>query len=123
MPTAFMVVIAQSAELDKFIFFSYFMKIKIRKEDMPICKKCDSSFPSTMVIEGKLRVLTNRVYCLTCSPFGKHNTRKLVISKTDLVCSSCNRTYIFDSLSGCTKKLCNSCIVWTHFDIKIINDR
>jgi len=31
-----------------------------------------------MVIDGKKRFLANRRYCLVCSPFGKHNTRKLV---------------------------------------------
>src|SRR5262249_39229055 len=34
------------------------------------------------VIEGKFRNLSNRRYCLDCSPFGEHNTRTLHLSKT-----------------------------------------
>lgn len=30
-----------------------------------------------MIIDGKLRHLQHRKYCVECSPFGTHNTRKL----------------------------------------------
>lgn len=45
-----------------------------------ICKKCNNSFPSRMIIDGKERVLNSRKYCLECSPFGKHNTKKMDLS-------------------------------------------
>jgi 5-methylcytosine-specific restriction endonuclease McrA len=32
------------------------------------------AFSSTMVIDGKLRVLSSRRFCTSCSPFGAHNT-------------------------------------------------
>lgn len=44
---------------------------------MPICKLCNNKFPKKIVIDGKFRNLQNRKYCLTCSPFGCGNTKKL----------------------------------------------
>jgi hypothetical protein len=41
------------------------------------CKKCSGEIPRTIVIEGKKRNLQTRKYCLTCSPFGKHNTAQI----------------------------------------------
>ena len=41
------------------------------------CAICKVTIPNWKVIEGKNRNLQNRKYCLTCSPFGKHNTMKL----------------------------------------------
>ena len=40
-----------------------------------ICQNCGNSFPVSMVIEGKRRNFQNRLYCLDCSPFRKHNTK------------------------------------------------
>lgn len=42
-----------------------------------VCQLCQAHFPVRAVIDGKRRVLANRKYCLTCSPFGKHNTRPI----------------------------------------------
>ena len=44
---------------------------------MPICIRCNEKFPTMMKIDNKYRNLCNRKYCLTCSPFGQHNTKKL----------------------------------------------
>ena len=44
---------------------------------MPICQKCTSPFPNRLVIEGQMKNLGSRKYCLTCSPWGQHNTRTL----------------------------------------------
>lgn len=41
------------------------------------CKKCGNKFCSSVVIDGKKRNLSNRKYCLDCSPFGLHNTRQI----------------------------------------------
>jgi len=43
---------------------------------MKLCVKCKGKVPSTCVIEGKRRNFSHRKFCLTCSPFGGHNTRK-----------------------------------------------
>jgi hypothetical protein len=44
---------------------------------MPTCVNCGGTFPNTTIIDGKTRVLNRRRYCLTCSPFGRHNTRRI----------------------------------------------
>lgn len=44
---------------------------------MATCRKCPNNIPSSILIEGKRRILSNRKYCLTCSPWGQHNTRIL----------------------------------------------
>lgn len=44
---------------------------------MITCKKCGDEFSSRVNIDGKARVLSSRKYCLVCSPFGQHNTRKI----------------------------------------------
>lgn len=40
------------------------------------CESCGQEFPSKVLIDGKLRSLQRRRFCLTCSPFGLHNTSK-----------------------------------------------
>ena len=41
---------------------------------MRICESCGQSFSTKIEIDGKTRNLQRRRYCLTCSPFGAHNT-------------------------------------------------
>lgn len=66
---------------------------------MPTCNKCQDHFPHCVTIEGKKKNLSNRKYCLSCSPFGLHNTRKLDcnsiigITKQIRVCSRCKKNY------------------------------
>lgn len=40
------------------------------------CASCGGLFAGRMVIEGRLRYLYRRRFCLSCSPFGIHNTSK-----------------------------------------------
>lgn len=88
---------------------------------MPICKECDESFPNKIKIDGKMRTLSSRKYCLECSPFGLHNTRPIHKNSKraqrtkpeELKCSICGRIYIYDykNKKGHTKIKCNSCLV------------
>lgn len=50
---------------------------------MPKCLKCDLKFPNRLLINGNVKNLQNRRFCLSCSPWGKHNTRD--ISNTDFI--------------------------------------
>jgi hypothetical protein len=44
---------------------------------VPLCENCGARFPFWLRIDGITRNLSNRRYCLGCSPFGLHNTRQL----------------------------------------------
>ena len=63
---------------------------------MPICKKCNAIFPSRLVIDGKIRNLGTRSFCLQCSPFREHNTRNLdalkIATSEYKTCKRCNQS-------------------------------
>ena len=71
------------------------------------------------MIEGKKHILSNRKYCLDCSPFGGHNTRKLhgqeaiLLPTVSTICIVCGRTYQYHhaGTSSHSKTKCNSCTV------------
>src|SRR4051812_20611881 len=80
---------------------------------MPVCKACQIRFPLKKIIDGKRRNLAGRSYCLTCSPFGQHNTSKIEISgKRIYTCASCNKEYSKDrnrDRIGQTYTFCSTC--------------
>lgn len=73
---------------------------------MPVCKQCDSYFPHRVMVDGKIRIVNRRKYCLTCSPFGQHNTRRIheaMVKNGVRNCESC------DKETGIRRKICGSC--------------
>lgn len=40
---------------------------------MPVCTLCNSSFPNRLEINGVLKPVSRRKYCLDCSPWGSFN--------------------------------------------------
>jgi hypothetical protein len=56
---------------------------------MPTCDFCNKTFPNWLIIEGKRRNLSSRKYCLDCSPFEQHNTRRLIPRQKRLVSRKC----------------------------------
>jgi hypothetical protein len=68
---------------------------------MLICKRCHSEFPIKIKIDGKLRNLCRRKYCLKCSPLGGNNRRKL--EKPEYHCRLCGKP------SSTRRKLCYTC--------------
>lgn len=57
---------------------------------MPICNKCSNQFPSFIIIDGVRKTLHKRKYCLDCSPWNKHNTRKIEVNSLDVkLCPRC----------------------------------
>lgn len=48
---------------------------------MKTCEKCGGKFPFAKKIDGKIRNLNSRKYCLDCSPRGLHNTKVLTEDK------------------------------------------
>lgn len=41
-----------------------------------LCRKCQAQIPNLIKIDNKTHNLRNRKFCLSCSPFKKHNTSK-----------------------------------------------
>lgn len=84
-----------------------------RGDQMPICAVCGDRFPNRMEVEGRVRILNRRRYCLNCSPFGKHNTVALKVpvpvEKPEATCTRCGRKYLYDRTKGHRKRVCNSC--------------
>jgi hypothetical protein len=77
------------------------------------CRRCKKQFKSSVIIEGKRKSLSKRVYCLNCSPWGSHNTRKIYLTDeekkahTTATCKYCNKQYI--RAHGRYKERCNTC--------------
>lgn len=56
------------------------------------CRKCGKTCGNRIVVDGKVRNIKNRKYCLSCSPFGKHNTRKVEkLLDGERVCGCCEK--------------------------------
>lgn len=44
---------------------------------MKTCLNCGGSIPARVEVDGITRILSSRKFCLSCSPFGTHNTRDI----------------------------------------------
>jgi len=56
----------------------------VHRRTMRHCAACGGPFPVKTVIDGKVRSLYRRRFCLECSPFGTHNTSKSPIGAISL---------------------------------------
>lgn len=82
---------------------------------MPICKKCNGYFSRALLLNGKKHILGHRKYCLMCSPFGTHNTRKIEIPKEQCrTCERCGKQFVYKSGCGRAKNICSGCAVVEH---------
>lgn len=91
----------------------------VKELQMPVCKNCGSAFPNRLLIDGKMRMLSSRKYCLTCSPFKSHNTRvihKAINEGDGQICKVCGRTYIYTRSAGHRMNKCNTCAVKIRHD-------
>jgi len=70
---------------------------------MPVCEKCNSEFSNWVNVDSKTRNLQRRKYCLECSPFGVHNTRKLKEKKTPNICKCGKEVWGKNKCSGCKR--------------------
>lgn len=63
---------------------------------MPTCRKCGQAFPNRLKVNGKIRTVDKRKFCLDCSPFGGRNSRDLTKTQdlltTHKVCGKCGLT-------------------------------
>lgn len=80
---------------------------------MPNCPKCGEYFSRRVVIDGVKKNMTNRTFCLSCSPFQSHNTRNLTRYAEDgsdkRECLSCGKTYTYRRHTSTTLSFCNPC--------------
>jgi hypothetical protein len=76
---------------------------------MITCRLCGAVFPTVIRVDGKKVNVSNRKYCLGCSPFRGGNVRVLEKTPVTAVCSRCGREYLYDKKRGHRKTLCNSC--------------
>lgn len=74
---------------------------------MPICEKCFNQFNNRAYVEGKRRNLQNRKYCLSCSPWGCHNTIRLNRPQVHK-CRECGEESP-EKFYGKRKTLCSIC--------------
>lgn len=99
------------------------------------CEKCGEYIPFWVTIDGKKHCLKNRIFCLLCSPFGKHNTRNLskpfvVVNGKEQPKSSVNQSrarrrikqkcveYLGGKCCLCGYDKCNSALEFHHNDPK-----
>jgi hypothetical protein len=74
---------------------------------MPICNKCNNRFINRVFINGKLRNLSKRKYCLDCIPFELHKTEKIQTDPVICTCLTCKKSFTY---KGHGKNKCNSCL-------------
>jgi hypothetical protein len=80
---------------------------------MKFCKKCSNKIPWRVEIDGKFHRTVSRTYCLTCSPFGSHNTRDPnERGNREITCKRCGKHYWYQrsDRKGATKTVCAACL-------------
>lgn len=68
---------------------------------MKTCENCGKQFPNHIEIEGKVRNLQRRRYCIECSPFQLHNTRQL--KDKEEFCLNCGKKLEGNQTMYCSK--------------------
>lgn len=70
------------------------------------CKKCNDAIPYKVLIDGKMRILSTRKYCLSCHPWETNNSGRAAIPGK--ICERCERPV---DVRG---RYCASCIAIMH---------
>ena len=83
---------------------------------MPNCLKCEINLPIYhKTPDGKLHNLCKRKYCLSCSPFGLKNRRKLhnpgalQLGEEISTCQECGNSFVYNRKAGNRTTKCASC--------------
>lgn len=80
---------------------------------MKTCLNCNCEFPTSVIIDGKRRILSSRKYCFTCTPWGSHRTRPMdfkPITEGVRNCKICSKEYNFKKGGGMSPTSCGSCV-------------
>lgn len=88
------------------------------------CLKCGNRIPLRVKINGKVKNLQRRKYCLICSPFGQHNTAQIHLEKKkrttkgkERICKICGKTFISGKSARCA--YCNFNVRLNHMKQKV----
>lgn len=72
---------------------------------MKTCLKCGKQFKNREKINGSIKILNKRKYCLECSPFGKRNTKKIHLPQRDRntkkQCPKCGNEFKWNKNNVC----------------------
>jgi hypothetical protein len=89
------------------------------------CLKCGNAIPATIKVDGKRRNLKSRKFCLSCTPFGTHNTRnianaiKLREYATSSFCAGCKKELPIELFYACSsRKIQSNCKICTKIRIR-----
>lgn len=78
------------------------------------CRKCGKNIPNRVMVDGIVRSLQNRKYCLECSPWGKHNTKIIPYRDGFKTCCQCGKEKPLSEFYRKNKKrlqsLCKPCL-------------
>jgi hypothetical protein len=81
-----------------------------------LCAKCGLPFPNRAWVEGQLKNLSGRKYCLSCSPWGKHNTTQIHLTQDrnpQRICRVCGKGFVYEGKKknpkDHRKNMCKSC--------------
>lgn len=72
------------------------------------CRNCGQGFKTRQIIDGKIRNLYTRAFCLDCTGFGSGNNRA-ALGAVRIACSLCGREFEKDKSKGHVGDKCNSC--------------
>jgi hypothetical protein len=86
---------------------------------MPICKLCKETFPNRLKIDGKIRNLKNRKYCIKCSKFGLHNTTKLDETFKERKCQKCQTILTRNNTYKSRRRICKKCLNKQNWEISV----
>lgn len=76
---------------------------------MQVCRNCGSRIPNRVKLNGNWHTLNHRKFCLSCSPFGLHNTKRSAITiHGGRKCSFCGETNE-SKFYGKKRNLCMAC--------------
>ena len=76
---------------------------------MPTCKQCSTEFPNWIMYKGKRKNVSNRKFCIKCSPFGGHNTSPFGIKENrKYFCGKCGETDP-KKFYGKKRRVCGKC--------------
>jgi hypothetical protein len=84
-------------------------------ETMPICAKCEQSFPNRIVINGHLCNVSRRRFCLSCSPFGGNGKGLLTRTAHEKLCAACHEWKLisddfYTRADGSPHSYCKACV-------------